>query len=140
MATIEALCTSDPSYMALAENVRHLRMQLGWTQGELAEAVGTSIPQISHLETGKANPTLQSICKIAEALGTTAAELVRENTLTISEAAGRLGVSRQRMHVLVRTYNLKTEKVGMMRRVEMKELKKIPSERPTGRKVAKQAG
>lgn len=54
------------------------------------------------------------------------------NMLTVSEAAEKFGVSRQRMHVLIRNYKIKVEKVGPIQLIEQKDLLKIPSHRPTG--------
>lgn len=59
------------------------------------------------------------------------------NMITISEAAEKLGVSRQRMHVLCRTYQLKTVPAGPIKVLDERELRKIPSERPTGKKISK---
>jgi hypothetical protein len=56
--------------------------------------------------------------------------------LTISDAAKALGVSRQRMHVLIKTYAVQTTSVGPIKLVDLKELRKIPAIRPTGKKVS----
>lgn len=58
--------------------------------------------------------------------------------LTMSEAAAKYCVSRQRMHVLCRTYNLSTEWIGPMRVIPMSELKKLPKNRPSGKTLRKQ--
>jgi hypothetical protein len=57
------------------------------------------------------------------------------NMLTISDAAKQFGVSRQRMHVLLKTYAVRTQAIGPLKLVEKKELRKIPVIRPTGRKL-----
>lgn len=59
-----------------------------------------------------------------------------KNMMTLTEAAKKIGVSRQRMHVLVRTYDLTTEKAGPIRMLDAAELRKIPKNRPTGKKVS----
>jgi len=44
------------------------RIKRGWSQTELAEAVGSRQPVISRLERGDSNPSLQTLSKIAKAL------------------------------------------------------------------------
>jgi ribosome-binding protein aMBF1 (putative translation factor) len=44
------------------------RTKRGWTQAQLAEAIGSRQPVISRLEQGSANPSLGTLRKIAKAL------------------------------------------------------------------------
>ena len=61
----------------LADNVKQLRLRLGYTQTELAERAGLSQPQISNIETGDAaNPRLNTIRRLAEALGVVSIDLL----------------------------------------------------------------
>lgn len=55
-----------------------------------------------------------------------------KNMLTVTEAAERLRVSRQRMHVLIKSYGIKTQNAGPIMLIDEKDLSKIPSNRPTG--------
>lgn len=57
--------------------------------------------------------------------------------LSVTEAAETFCVSRQRMHVLLRTYNVETETIGNQKLVAKKELAKIPKNRPLGRQKTK---
>ena len=52
----------------LANAVLRARLEKGWSQAELAEAVGTKQANISRIETGLANPTLAIIQKIGQVL------------------------------------------------------------------------
>ncbi len=49
-----------------AERLRDLRVERGLNQSALAEALGTTQRRISYWETGKVEPDLLSLCKIAE--------------------------------------------------------------------------
>lgn len=50
--------------------------------------------------------------------------------LTVAEAAERMNVSRQRMHKLIESYHLNTQKIqGRLLVMDEDELKKIPKER-----------
>lgn len=44
------------------------RIKRGWSQTDLAEAIGSRQPVISRLERGGSNPSLQTLQKIAKAL------------------------------------------------------------------------
>ena len=52
----------------LGDAVIHARLKKGWTQTELARRAGTKQANISHIEAGLANPTLELIRKICKAL------------------------------------------------------------------------
>jgi len=54
----------------ISEQVSHLLEQRGWTQKDLAQAVGKSESEISRWLTGMHNLTLRSIAKMEAALGT----------------------------------------------------------------------
>lgn len=53
------------------ERIRNLRSDLGWSQRKLATQAVTSQNQINSIENGNANPTLDTLEKVAEALGAT---------------------------------------------------------------------
>ena len=52
----------------LAGSVRRLRLEAGLSQEELAQAADVRQALISEVERGEANPTLESLTKIANAL------------------------------------------------------------------------
>jgi DNA-binding XRE family transcriptional regulator len=56
-------------YEDVARLIIRLRMDFGLTQEALAERVGTSIPAISRLESGRHRPTAETLRKIAAAFG-----------------------------------------------------------------------
>ncbi|HSQ17704.1 MAG TPA: helix-turn-helix transcriptional regulator, partial [Anaerolineales bacterium] len=56
-------------HFELANAVLRARLQKGWTQSDLAKAVGTKQANISKIEAGLANPTLALVRKITRALG-----------------------------------------------------------------------
>ena len=55
--------------MTLGQKVKYRRMELGYTQAELAQKTQTSQPYISQLEGDKFNLSTQMIVNIAVALG-----------------------------------------------------------------------
>jgi len=73
----------DPAYVEAEENLRFTldiansilsaRLAKGWSQRELAERVGTRQANISRIECGVANPTLDLISRILRALEITVA-------------------------------------------------------------------
>ena len=54
----------------LADDVLRLRMEKGWSQAQLAERVGTKQANISRLESGLSNPSINFLQKVAKALDT----------------------------------------------------------------------
>jgi transcriptional regulator with XRE-family HTH domain len=65
----------------LARRVRELRLSLKMTQRDLAEDAGIRQALISQIERGEANPTLDSILRIATALEVSFAELFESRRL-----------------------------------------------------------
>jgi putative transcriptional regulator len=52
------------------------RQELGLTQDALAARLGIRAPNVATIEYGQRNLTLQTMCKVAEALETTVQELM----------------------------------------------------------------
>ena len=65
----------------LASRVRELMVSLKMTQRDLAEDAGIRQALISQIERGEANPTLDSILRIATALEVSFAELFESRRL-----------------------------------------------------------
>jgi transcriptional regulator with XRE-family HTH domain len=57
-------------------NLRDRRVAAGWSQQELSDRCGLHLTEISRLENGRRNPRLDTIVKVADALGVPAAELL----------------------------------------------------------------
>jgi len=55
-------------HVLFGNNVRHFRQLRGWSQEELAEATGLHRTYISGIETGRRNPSLLIVSKIAAVL------------------------------------------------------------------------
>jgi transcriptional regulator with XRE-family HTH domain len=65
--------------MLLGERIKQLRKEAGWSQGELAEKVGTDARQISRYENGRITPSLDVIVRVAEVLNVSVDHLVFED-------------------------------------------------------------
>lgn len=59
----------DLTKEVVAERIRHYRKENGLTQSKLAERIGVQKTQVSKLEGGKVNLTLDTMRKIFTALG-----------------------------------------------------------------------
>ena len=55
-------------HFALADAVLKARTKKGWSQKELAKAIGTKQANISRVESGLANPTLEFINRLTKVL------------------------------------------------------------------------
>ncbi len=56
-------------YQALIKQIKDRRESLQVTQDMLADISGVSLRALKQLESGKGNPTLETLSKLAEALG-----------------------------------------------------------------------
>ncbi len=65
------------------------RQELGLTQTELADRIGIGRPNIYRIEHGKQNVTVDTLCKLADALGITAVELFSGTAPTASRGPKR---------------------------------------------------
>jgi DNA-binding XRE family transcriptional regulator len=54
------------TYYKGEQSLRAMRLQKGLTQGQLADAIGTSQPQITRLENGDSDFRSATVCKLAE--------------------------------------------------------------------------
>lgn len=61
---------------AVARNTRRLRTARGWSLDQLATRSGVSKGMLVHLEQARTNPSLGTLCKLAETLGVSLAGLV----------------------------------------------------------------
>jgi transcriptional regulator with XRE-family HTH domain len=60
----------------MARNIRRMRQEKSWSQHDLAGEAGVRQALISSLEVATANPTLDSLEKVAGALNVSVAELL----------------------------------------------------------------
>ena len=56
-----------PEYEVIKAIIK-ARTRRGWSQTDLAEAIGSRQPVISRLEQGNSNPSLQTLARVAKAL------------------------------------------------------------------------
>ena len=72
--------------MRVAANVKRLRLAQGVTLSELAGSAGISLAMLSRLEKGDVSPSLETLAALADALGTSAATLLKEEAAQQSDA------------------------------------------------------
>jgi transcriptional regulator with XRE-family HTH domain len=79
---------------AVAANLRGLRAHRGWSQDQLAQRSGVSKGVLVALETDRGNPSLTTLCRLADAFGVSLTQLVdvaRPSVLrstSVAEASG----------------------------------------------------
>ena len=61
----------------LGQNLKRIRMKKKMSQGDIARTLEVHRAYISGIESGKRNPTLSTIKKLADALGVSADELLK---------------------------------------------------------------
>jgi transcriptional regulator with XRE-family HTH domain len=67
--------------IALGETIRKIRTDLGMSQEALAYAAGLDVGYMGRVERGKNNVTVLSLANIADALQTTAGQLLLDSGL-----------------------------------------------------------
>ena len=61
----------------LGKNLRRIRIKKEMSQGDICRALNLDRAHICNIENGKQNPTLDTIAKIAKALGVTSGQLLK---------------------------------------------------------------
>lgn len=69
--------TMSDSSKKLAENMKKIRARKHMSQGDICRELGVDRAYISTIESGKQNPTLSTIERIAKALGVSVDELLK---------------------------------------------------------------
>jgi DNA-binding XRE family transcriptional regulator len=54
-----------------SDSLKILRLRAGYSQAQLAEKIGMKQPNVCEFEAGKRKPTIDTLMKLADALGTT---------------------------------------------------------------------
>lgn len=62
---------ADVLYDGQSDSLKILRLRAGYSQAQLAEKIGMKQPNVCEFEAGKRKPTIDTLMKLAEALGTT---------------------------------------------------------------------
>ena len=68
--------TKEKFKKLIGQQIVALRTKKGWSQADLARAVGKDRQAIEKLENGKVNPTAYSLYEVASALGVKVADLL----------------------------------------------------------------
>ncbi|MEE0351918.1 helix-turn-helix transcriptional regulator [uncultured Treponema sp.] len=63
----------------LGSNIRKIRKEFGWTQADLAEKSGISVPFMTQIELGRKSASLEVVQNIAAALNISYNQLFEEN-------------------------------------------------------------
>lgn len=71
-----------PDQIAIGPVIRRRRRDIGWNLQQLSDAVGgkVSVGYLSMIETGKSQPSLSHVARIAKALGTSVDSMIDEAT------------------------------------------------------------
>ena len=67
----------DEISQKLGENLKKIRLEKKMSQGDICRALGVDRGYISNLESGKRNPTLATIKRIADALDVSVDRLLK---------------------------------------------------------------
>ena len=68
---------AEPTALLFGGRLKQRRQTLGLTQAQLCEQTGITAAYISFIERGRANPTLDMMVKLSEAVGAEAWDMIR---------------------------------------------------------------
>ena len=80
--------------MSIGANIRRLRQDKGYTQGDLAEHAGIRLGHISKIERDETDPKISTITKLMEALGCSANALFYDEEEKSSDSALTMMIER----------------------------------------------
>lgn len=72
--------------MKIGSNIKLYRKQKGLTQKQLAEKIGTTDSAITRYESDSREPSIETITKIAVALGVPVSKLIEDNTFNLTDS------------------------------------------------------
>jgi len=71
---------SEAVLTCLGQKIKALRLERNWTQEKFAEAAQINDKEVSHIEAGRRNITIETLVKIANSLNTEPHMLLQEST------------------------------------------------------------
>lgn len=83
----------------LGERIRRRRMELGWSQDELAERVGSWQPSVSDWECGRRLPSWEKVIDLGVVMDVKLNRLLREPDKEDEECQDRQGPGRKRKEI-----------------------------------------
>lgn len=117
--------------LTTGEKLRKYRHEKHFTQKELADLCGMYESQIRKYETGKACPKIQTLQKIANALGVSIGELYSDSTLELNNIVSDKEQSKEMELVAnYRKLNKFGQEEAIKRLAELVELKKYTEPDP----------
>lgn len=81
--------------LVLGSNIRKIRKEFGWTQADLAEKTGISVPFMTQIELGRKSASLEVVQNIAAALNISYKQLFEENIAASNQEKTNLSLLEQ---------------------------------------------
>jgi len=82
----------EATHALLLQNIKRIRKEKGLTQKDVAEGCDMLVPTYSRLERGGANPSLNTMVRIAEALDVPVIELLQSSEIKDKSVAQKLEI------------------------------------------------
>ena len=81
--------------LVLGSNIRKIRKEFGWTQADLSEKTGISVPFMTQIELGRKSASLEVVQNIAAALNISYKQLFEENIAASNQEKTNLSLLEQ---------------------------------------------
>lgn len=90
----------EMNFEDFGRRVRKRRTELGWTQGELAERIGTSLSFVGHIERGTRKASLDTLVALSNVLEISTDELLLDSLEPRQHQAGRMELNQSQRMVM----------------------------------------
>jgi len=77
------------SISQIGRQLANARRSRGWTQSDVAQRIASHVSQVSPIEQGKANPTLQTLIELSDVLGLSVALVPKSKLQAIEKLIGQ---------------------------------------------------
>jgi len=107
--------------------IRQLRSARGWTQARLAEESGVDVATISRYENDDANPTIDTLDRLARALGSDLADIVAPEPVPFQADAPLLALLGQRVRAKRTALRFSVNQLALQAEVDARSLSRLES-------------
>ena len=73
--------------MNIGQNIKRIRVSKNMSQKELISMINMGAPQFSRIENGKTDPSVNTLERIAKALGVSLSQLFEDDTINLDDSS-----------------------------------------------------
>ena len=106
----------DYLFLQLGKRIRTRRRELGMTQEILAETIGVSTSFVGHIERGSRKPSITTLVHLANALSSSANELLRDSLNTLNAVSlPEIALSKEQLETVQNVLEVLTNNIAQLK-------------------------